>query len=118
MLSGQRFGKTRYSALVVPHNPPSKLDVVATSGDRQPDVDRGEVRLVGEEFDVGIDEVSQGVGAAMLGVGVNRVDRLPNHGDDGFLFGGEEVVEAAGPNRGPVTDRLDGRAFEALLGDE
>ena len=104
--------------LVVSQDATPQLGVVAAAGDGEADVDPGQLALLGHESDVGLDQLGEGVGPTMFGVGVDGVDGRPHHGEDDLLFGIEQVVEAAGKDTGLGTDGLDGGAFEPGVGDE
>ena len=93
-----------------------RIVVAARYSDLQ--IDARQFGLIGDEPDVGINEVVEGVGAGALRIGVNGSNRVPRHTQDGLLLRGEEVVERAGLDSGAVTDRFERGRLEASLGEQ
>ena len=113
---GQSGSKSLHPALMVAEDPAPQSRVHPT-GHGNPDVDPGEIVLFDDETDIGIDQFVESVGSGVFRVGIHRVDRGPNCGEDRLLFRLEQVVEAPGKDPGPIADGLDRGSLEPFLGD-
>ena len=106
------IGQSRDARFVVADDPMSERLIGHGPAYGRLQVDLGQGRLAGDELDVGVDELLDGVFSFSVGMGVDRVDGLPDHREDGFVLGVEQVVEAPGPYFGALEDGRQGRTVE------